>query len=143
MMQHVHVDRREKSRPGATYGQYFVSWKWPAAVLVGDPKYRPFGVESGSHLTVRGAAHYAVPRKLWLCRASIVRALRVHPLFSHVRISLSPRVHISQGPTLTAWGLGCTVYPNRPKLLHSKDAEVFCNLARSPTADTKVCPPSL
>ena len=84
-MQHVHVDRREKSRPGATYGQYFVSWKRPAAVLVRDPKYRPFGVESGVTLLLE-ELHIT----LYLENCG--------PLFSQVRISLSPRAHISQGP---------------------------------------------
>ena len=62
--------------------------------------------ESGRRL--RGAAHYAVPRKLWLCRASIARALRVHPLFfSSQKLLESKSPHL---PRSNSYGLGFRVY---------------------------------
>ena len=79
-----------------SHGNGLLSWS-------GGPKYRPFGIESGSQADALEELHITLYLAiLWLCRASIARALRVHPPFSQVRNSLSPRAHISQGPTLTA-----------------------------------------
>ena len=56
--------------------------KWPAVFGRGGPKYRPFGVESGSQADALEELHITLYLAiLWLCRASIAGALRVHPLF--------------------------------------------------------------
>ena len=58
-----------------SHGNGLLSW-------LGGPKYRPFGIESGSQADALEELHITLYLAiLWLCRASIARALRVHPPF--------------------------------------------------------------
>ena len=106
-MQDVHVDRRENSRPGATYGQCVVSWKWPA-VLVGHPKYRPFGIESRSQADALEELHIT----LYLENCGFAE-LQSPGLCGFILFFSSQKLLESKSPHLprsNSYGLGFRVY---------------------------------
>ena len=109
MMQHVHVDRRGKLDPRSDVWAVFCLTEM-SCCLGPVSEVQTFWDRlraSGSPIT-RGAAHYTVPRKLWLCRASIARALRVHPFFQFRNSLLEPKSpHL---PRSNSYGLGFRVY---------------------------------